>query len=591
MRSKRCLSVAALAAGMLVLSACGTAGGGGTAADETGEAAPSITVAISQTPDAYNGNTANTNSVYNSYVDNLVHSNFALVNNEGVVEPNTDFGTYEKTSDDPLTVRYTFAEDAVWSDGTPIDYDDFLLAWAAQSNNNPAPEPDENGNDVDIFQPASSNGWRQTAMPEGSPGDKTVELVYEEPYADWEALLANYAFMPAHVAAEQAGLSAENNGEALVAAIEERDTAALTAVAGFWNSGWNYEADLPRLPDASLIPSSGPYKLDNASNGTLTLVRNERYWGEELAGQTESIIFRTVDDTEAVQALQNGDVDVISPSSPSVDTKAALEQIGDTVRILTGTQMTFSHIDLDQRPEGVFADQRVREAFSMCVPRQDMVDKFVKPIDPEGVVQNLREYQPPHPDYDAVLADAPSASKYDEVDLEGARAKLAEAGRTEPVTVRLMFAQQSKLRADLSALVKDSCDQAGFNIELLPDPEWTDKLTEVGAWDAIMFAWAGSGLVASGQSIYITNGEQNFGGYSDPEVDELWNEIATTTDTTSVVDMKARLEERLASTVYNVVLYSNPGLDAHSSRVEGVVSNATQYGITWNAYDWVKRTN
>ena len=45
----------------------------------------------------------------------------------------TEFGTFEKVSDTPLTVKYTFNDKAVWSDGTPIDCADFLLGWAGRS--------------------------------------------------------------------------------------------------------------------------------------------------------------------------------------------------------------------------------------------------------------------------------------------------------------------------------------------------------------------------------------------------------------------------------------------------------------------------
>jgi peptide/nickel transport system substrate-binding protein len=593
MRNKRTMTLAALSIGTLMLSACGSAGGTAeTPASQgaTENIAPTINIAISQAPTGYNGNTASTNAVYNTYVDNLTSSGFAAFAANGNLEPNEEFGTYEKTSDDPLTIKYTINEDAVWSDGTPIDYDDVLLSWAALSGTHPSGEKDpETGAEADLFQAASTNGFASMEKIEGEPGAKEFEAVFTEPYADWEALFTPGVFMPAHIAAEQAGMSAEGDGAELVEAIQNDDSAALGPVAEFWNSGWNYEADLPTLPDTAILPSSGPYKLDNATDGTLTLVKNDKYWGEERAGKTDSIVFKTIVDEEAVQALQNGDVDVIEPSSPTVDTKAALEQIGETVTVDTGQSLTFSHVDLDQRPGAVFEDVKVRQAFGKCVPRADMVDKFVTPIDPEGSVMNLHEYQPAQSDYETVLEGAPAAEGDGTADIEGAKALLAEAGKTEPVKVSLMFASTSQLRADMVALIKDSCDKAGFEIVPQPEAEWSAKLSQPGAWDAVVFGWAGSGLVASGQSIYITGGEQNFGGYSDPEVDRLWDEIVTSTDSEAVVPLKTDLEQRLAETQYNVVLYANPNIAGYSSKLEGVELNPTQTGITWNAYSWTKQ--
>ena len=584
MRTKRTAALAALSVGALFLGACGSAGGGNESDGETAQAenlASTITVAISQAPDAYNSGTANTNSSYNSYVDNLVHSNFVEYSPNGVIR-DEEFGTFEKTSDDPLTVKYTINEDAKWSDGTPIDFDDVLLNWAAYSGKTVGADGEN------IFQPSSTNGYSQTKMIEGEAGAKEFEMVFETPYADWEAMMIG-PIMPAHIAAEQGGLSVDNNGEALVKAIQDNDTAALTAVAKFWNTGWNYEADLTKLPDAALIPSSGPYVLDNATDGTLTLKVNENYWGEARKGQTENIVFKAIEDTEAVQALENGDVDIIEPSGPTVDTKTSIENIGESVTMLTGPELTFSHIDLDQSESGVFKDLAVRQAFAKCVPREDIVEKFAKPIDENTTVDNLREYQPGQEDYEDVLAGAPSASEYDEVDIEGAKKLLADAGKTEPVSVRLMFSATSQLRADIVTLIKNSCDQAGFEIVPTPDKDWSAKLNEPGAWDAVLFAWAGSGLATSAQSIYVSDGEQNYGKFANEELDKLWDQIVQSTDDEEVKELKTKAEEILAAEVYNVVLYANSGVVAHSSKMENVELNPSQNGITWNAYKWTKQ--
>ena len=158
MRTKRTATLAALSVGALFLGACGSAGGGETAEGDTTEdanLASSISVAISQAPDFYNGGTSKSNSVYNTYVDNLVHSNFVEYSPEGVIR-NEEFGTFEKTSDDPLTVKYTINEDAVWSDGTPIDFDDILLNWAAFSGK-------VLDGEAEIFEPSSNNGYEYLA--------------------------------------------------------------------------------------------------------------------------------------------------------------------------------------------------------------------------------------------------------------------------------------------------------------------------------------------------------------------------------------------------------------------------------------------
>ena len=343
---------------------------------------------------------------------------------------------------------------------------------------------------------------------------------------------------------------------------------------------------MPSLPAAALIPASGPYRYDNAADGTLTLIRNERWWGEKA--RTDSIVFKVVAAEEMVQALRNGEIDSFDPSSPTVDMMGQLADLGPAVTVERGQSLLFSRIDLDSSSSGLFADVRVRRAFLKCVPRQELVDKFATPINPDATVLDLREYVPAQAEYQAVLDRVPTAQEYAEVDLEGARALLTEAGLPAPVTVRVSFAQQSSLRADQVALIKASCDRAGFAIAAQPEPDVFTTLTEPGQWDAVLWGGFASGLVAVGESIYTTGGGQNFGRYSDATVDALWSQIVKATDRSDAVALKARMEERLWVNPYNVVLYASPGVTAYSAAVSGPGFNPTQYGSTWNAQTWTK---
>ncbi|QTE28831.1 ABC transporter family substrate-binding protein [Pengzhenrongella sicca] len=584
MSRRRHAGISAVAMGALLLAACGSIGGGTADPDAGGELALAITIGVEQLPDGYNAFTADSGSVVNAYVNNLTQQGFTTLLPDGSIEPNSVFGSYEKTSDDPLTVRYTFAADAVWSDGTPIDFDDALLTWAARSGTYTSGEVDADGAPVALFTASNTSGWDAVAKPVGEPGDRSFTLTFAAPFADWEVLADG--FMPAHVAAEQGGLSAADDGAALVAAIESDDVAALAGVAAFWNAGWAYQENLPALPDAALIPASGPYAYASASGGTLTLHRNEKWWGEP--GATESIVFTAVDAAEMVQALANGEIDSFDPANPTADMVAQLADLGPDVVVETGESYAYSHIDLDSRAGGLFEDARVRQAFLTCVPRQELVDKFAAPITATAQLLNLREFLPAQAEYDAVLAAVPSATLYDRVDLDGAAQLLEQAGVAAPVQVRLLYAEQSGLRADQVALIKASCDQAGFDVVGQPAQDLFGVLAEPGTWDAALFGWTGSGLVTENQAFYVTGGGLNYGGYSNATVDALWDQIVTVADRAAAVPLKTELEEELWADPYNVMLYATPGLTAHSARVSGPGYNPTQSGSTWNAQTWTK---
>ncbi len=452
---KRVLGIAAAGiAASLVLGACsGSVGGnttsantpapgtatsssGGSATESSGSSsapegpiADTINIGLEQTPGGYNCNNAASNSVYCGFVDNVTQNSFVDIQPDGSLKPNTEFGSYEKSSDDPLTVDVTIADGAVWSDGVPIDFDDVLLQWAAFAGKNPN-GTNADGNPVDAFDAATTNGFAQIAEPAGAAGDKTFTWVFETPYVDWEGLLTT-TFTPAHIVAEQAGLSSADNGAELIAAIQDKDAAKIAAIGEFWSTGFDYEVDLPTLPDTAILPSSGPYKVDNAEGGSLTVVRNDAYWGTPAV--TDTLVFKLVDDQEWVQAMVNGEIDAFDPSNPSGDTIAQLDAAADTISYEVGEGYTFSHVDFNSGPGGAMENALVRQAFEMCVPRQELVDKYAKPVFEGAQVLNLREFLPAQGNYQDILDQVPSAKLYENVDIEGAKAKLAEAGRGRPL--------------------------------------------------------------------------------------------------------------------------------------------------------------
>ena len=133
-----------------------------------------ITVAYNSGFFHFNDDSSAGNNTANGNIKYMTDTSFSYYNNTPELVRNTDFGTYEKTSDDPLTVEYTITADAVWSDGVPVDEADMLLQWAAIS-----------GNVNDAFSPAATTGYNLvTQIP--ATEDKKITFVYDEPYVDWE---------------------------------------------------------------------------------------------------------------------------------------------------------------------------------------------------------------------------------------------------------------------------------------------------------------------------------------------------------------------------------------------------------------------
>ncbi|GAA1908037.1 ABC transporter substrate-binding protein [Streptomyces sodiiphilus] len=573
--------VAASLVGALALTACSSDNGNddGDSKDNGSGDGPSgtVTLAWGQPFDSYNNTTAGANSFANVIVLNWVTTGFwQFAGEDGLLTPNEEFGTYEQTSEDPLVVEYTINDDAVWSDGESIDCDDFLLWWAQQSGKSP-------------FSVIGSAGIEDTAVPECEAGDKHFVLEYGTPYADWAAngpSHGNTTMMPAHVVADQGGISTDE----LIEAIKSEDWDALEDAAEFFNNGWLIDGG---LPDAELIPSSGPYLLDSYEEGQhVTLKYNENYWGEAPA--TETIVIRQIAEPEMAQALENGEVDIIAPQ-PTVD---MVEQINalSGINSQVGNGYTYEHLDFNFN-EGPFSDNlALREAFALCVPRQLIVDNLIKPVTPDAPVKQIRNIAPWDPGFDEANAHiAEELEQYGEQDIERAREILEEEDAVG-TTIKVQTLDNQR-RNDTGALIKDACDEAGFDVDFSATPDFfaTDGGLSQGTFDVAMFGWIGSSLISGWNSTFKTVEEctadgkgNNNGCYSNPEVDKLLQEVLVEADQETALQMVAEIEKILWQDLATIPIFQHPNITAWAENVENIVPNPTQTGVVWNMPEWSK---
>ncbi|MGN2299118.1 ABC transporter family substrate-binding protein [Micrococcus luteus KDCGSN] len=524
---------------------------------------------------SYNGLQSNTYTTYNSAVADRMFSSFWYFGTDGSIIPNEDFGTYEKTSDDPLTVKYTISDDAKWSDGTPVTAGDFIVHWAA---NNDTVKTE--GSETPLFDSISfEQGKYIPEAPEGEADGKEFTVTYPEPYADWEILISTA--LPAHIVAKEAGMSFEE----LVTAAKEKDVEALTPAAEFWNDGWDFSPG--ELPDASLVPSMGPYKFKDGgwqAGQSITLEANPEYWGTPPA--TKELVLRFADPKTHVQALQNGDLDVIEPQA-TVDTLQQLEGLGEDVNVQTGDQLTWEHVDYNRGEGSVFADSpELREAFALCLPRQQIVDNLIKPIYADAQVMNLREVFPFQDKYQEVVDEA-YPKEMDEPNIEKAKELVEKSGVSTP-TVRLGYQAGNQRRTETVALIKSSCDQAGFDVQDANSPVFFKEVMPAGDYDAALYAWAGSGQKASGANIYQSDGAQNQQSYNNPEVDAAWDKLATSLDENEQLEQVKTIEKLLWEDFQAIPLYAHPGLVGHKADVANVRDTAAQSGALWNVEQWVR---
>ncbi|GER21781.1 peptide ABC transporter substrate-binding protein [Zafaria cholistanensis] len=520
---------------------------------------------------SYNGFTPEANNAYNSVVTERIQSSFSYFGTDGAVYQNPAIGSIEKVSDSPLTIKYTINPDAVWSDGTPITTADAVLAWALQNANLTV-------DGKPIFNSVAQDlGDQVPKGPKGEASGKEFTLVYAEPNPDWE--IQSLLIHPAHIVAEQGGLSTAE----FVAAALAGDGAKLEKAADFWNTGWN--TDPGTVPDPALALSSGPYKIDSWEAGqSITLTANDKWWGTPAA--TEKLVIRFAAADTHVQALQNADLDVVEPQA-TIDTVAQLEGLGDDVQILAGDTLSWEHLDFNFAEGNKFGgNPELRQAFALCVPRQQIVDNLIKPLNPGAQVMNAREVFPFQENYGDVVSAAYSG-QYDAVDIEGAKRILEEQNATG-VKVRIGYNAPNPRRTDVVAMIKSSCDQAGFEVVDVGSGDFFSKTLPNGDYDVALYAWSSSGQITSGENIYATGKPQNYSQYSNRDVDAAWRKLATSLDPAVQLEQTKAIEKLLWEDLHGIPLFAHPGITAARADVLNVRRTAAQSTVLWNAEQWLR---
>jgi peptide/nickel transport system substrate-binding protein len=351
---------------------------------------------------------------------------------------------------------------------------------------------------------------------------------------------------------------------------------------------------MPSDPDLTL--SYGPYIItDLVQDEYVTLTANEAYtWGEHKPVIEEITVRFFPDPLASVQALENGEVSVIAPQS-TADILLALEELDD-VTVETTSDATYELIDLTFNNGGPFdpasyggdAEKaaKVRLAFLKTIPRNEIIEKLIKPLNPEAEVDNSQTILPGAPGYDEMVA-ANGSADFAEVDIEGAKALLAEAGVSTPVDVQFMYGLSNTRRANEYQLIAESASQAGFNVIDAGNDDWGSKLGD-GSYDAVLFGWQStSTAVTSSQATFDSAGGNNLNGYSNEQVDALYAELSSELDPAAQTALLIEIEKLLWADAYGVTVFQFPGVTAYDNTVvEGIVPAPLAPQFFWNFWDW-----
>lgn len=550
-KKKGGLILATVSITALALSAC-TGGGGGTtnpSADpetvaNTGWVSAerdaitdggTLNLAVDTTPLNWNTYNLDSGTVDDNLLSTLFLPSYITFAEDGSWAADPNFAeSVELTSEDPQVVEVKLNPDAVWSDGTPMTYEDFKGGWQAANGENPD------------YQPVATNVFEDIGSVEAGETDQDVVITFKNKNADWPSILTG--IWPTW----------------------------LTDTPEHFNEAW---ASGPFAADGTSYVSGNAFIVtDFDSTGqVVTFGPNPEWWGE--APKLDTIIFKAVSRDSVGQAFANNELDAININGNADTYQTAKGTNGATIE--RSLSPTYRHITLNGTAE-VFSDVKVRQAFAKTINRDVIAEARLSGVEsPVTLLDNLIYL----PGQDGYEDDATSVIGYD---VDGAKALMEEAGYTyndeglaekdgTVATVRFVIPSDNPNSAEVSQQVQVLAKEGGFDVKIdtVPTDDFFTKYitTETRDFDATYFAWQGTPFpISATKSIYYpADSGQNFAGVTDESLGADFDAANAELDPAARTTLAQGIDKKLVNLVTTVPLFPE-------TFVYGVKDGLVNYG-------------
>ena len=544
---------------------------------------------------------------------------FYWANDQKQVVPNTKFGSWKiaKNSATDFEVAYTVNPGQIWDDGAPITGVDLLLSHVTSSGKYSiaAGLGDPQSKAGSAFDSGGYGGVYDDHVvgnPTLSADKMTLTVKYDARIPDW-ALYAP-GVSPVHalelMAAGKKTLPsvAEANAatDKFLSDFTSKNTASLKAMAAIWSKSYNIST-VNSSTNPLLLVGNGDFKIDTCVDQVAcTLVIDSKTNGTSGPKTTgiEKIVFRyDVADTSAPQALGNKEVDLYQ-GQPTADAVTQLKAVKG-ISILAAPLSTYEQMSIRVGSgtggtyTGPFAGESAkaiatRKAFLLALPREDMVNKIVAPVQANAVVLNSRFVLPDSSAAYAAQIAGNGSSAY----TAGTQAsRTAQAIRImkqyygadflkKPITVHTLFRNNARRTAEFQ-LYQAAEAAVGFNMTGPGIPDWSAHTSD-DAYDVNFYAW-GNGLpVQVGDCPQVqTTGGNNHYGWSNATIDKVCADLAASSVSDATRNAKwIQVERAMYAEAYTIGLFQWPGVTAVNSDLKGVKPSSITPNLVWNYWEW-----
>jgi peptide/nickel transport system substrate-binding protein len=434
----------------------------------------------------------------------------------------TSYKVTPASGSQPQVIELSLNDRAHWSDGTPITAADYVAQWKATNGANPA------------FDPASVTGLDDVASVAQGSSPYQVIYTFSQPFGEWASLFG--ILYPAQYNASP----------------QEFDNGYLNAIP----------------------VTGGPFKLGslNASAQTVTVVRDPSFWSQPA--KLASIVFETLSNDAAVQALANGELDDVEVYNVSEYDKVK-DTPGITARVAVSA--TWPSIVFNGK-NPILSDVRVRQALQLAVDRPAVISSQMKGL-PVPTVQPLDN----HVILPSETGYADESGQYGKYDPAQAEKLLAEAGWTpgsggvrykdgQPLKLTMMVQDGDSVGSSIAQLVQVMWKQVGVQLTLqtVNQNDYFQNYVDEGNFQIGLWEWTDTPYPISGsEAVYQqpqgSNLFQNFGSIGSPQIDDLFNQALGETGTAQARATANKADALIWAEGHDLPLYTEPDIEMEKS--------------------------
>jgi peptide/nickel transport system substrate-binding protein len=430
---------------------------------------------------------------------------------------------------------YHIREDAVWSDGAPVVAADF--ARTVEVLGSPSAGDSTGGydlvNEVEIID------------------DKTVRLLFSEPYGPWETMFTR--LIPAHSESLQ----------------------------------------LPQLA------TNGPYRFEEWVEGDrIVLTRDPGWWSDtepisgEALGTVAQVTFVFIaDEEEMLESLVSGEVDVISARADLDLVESLNAAEGVDYRLAPGP--FWEHIDFHHEDE-MFSRPWLREAVDLAIDRQKILDRSIRIIDPTARGLDNTVWMAGTEHYEAHYADRydPVAAEQMLVDNGCVREGSTYVCGERELSFVWASTNDDPLRREILESVQEDLEAVGVEVvgDLRTPSDFVTRDFLFGgpdAWQLINFSWRSlPEPLAANPTYFCDDSDLNVNRFCSPEVEEVVRSTETMVDPARRAEAYNEADRLYLQDLALIPLYQKLDLMAWTGEMTGLGPNYTSSSDLWNLASW-----